>query len=253
MTSLKEKIDTEKLPGHIAIIMDGNGRWAQKYNKPRVYGHQNGVEAVRNSTEASAELGVEYLTLYAFSTENWNRPQNEVNALMELLVRTINSETDTLLKNKIRLNAIGDYQSLPKEYYNELMKAIDKTRDNDRMTLNLALNYSGKWDIREATKKIARDIKQGVISEEDISEDLIHNYLSTAGIPDIELMLRTSGEQRISNFLLWQVAYAEFYFSSKLWPEFSKEDLYDAILSFQCRERRFGKTSEQLSETKKCD
>lgn len=253
MASLKEKIDKEKLPRHIAIIMDGNGRWAGQHAQPRIFGHQNGVDAVRNSAEAAAELGVEYLTLYAFSTENWNRPQQEVNALMELLVKTINSETNTLQKNKIKLNAIGDYSSLPKDCYNELLMAMDRTSKNDRMTLNLALNYSGRWDIKQATQKIAQEVKEGNLNENDIDNDLIDSYLSTAGMPDIGLMLRTSGEQRISNFLLWQVAYAELYFTRKLWPDFSKEDLYEAILSFQCRERRFGKTSEQLTETRKCD
>jgi undecaprenyl diphosphate synthase len=253
MASLKEKIDKNRLPKHIAIIMDGNGRWARKHARPRIFGHQNGVDAVRNSAEAAAELGVDYLTLYAFSTENWSRPQKEVNALMQLLVKTINSETETLLKNEIRLNAIGDYSSLPEDCYNELLMAMDRTKGNNRMTLNLALNYSGRWDIRQASRRIAEDVKKGEIHEKNIDNDLFESYLSTAGMPDIELMLRTSGEQRISNFLLWQVAYAELYFTRKLWPDFSKEDLYEAILSFQCRERRFGKTSEQLTETRKCD
>lgn len=254
MSTWKEKIDVERLPRHIAIIMDGNGRWAQRHNKPRVFGHQNGVTAVRNSAEAAAEIGVDYLTLYAFSTENWRRPKQEVNALMELLVKTINAETDTLMKNDIRLNAIGDISSMPNDCYEELQLAIKKTSNNKRMLLNLALNYSGKWDITNASKLLANEVQQGKLSPDDINDDTFSNYLSTAGMPDVELMLRTSGEQRISNFLLWQVAYAELYFTRKLWPDFSKEDLYEAIVSFQCRERRFGKTSEQLTtETKKCE
>ncbi|MGM0612003.1 MAG: isoprenyl transferase [Bacteroidota bacterium] len=253
MPNWKEKIDNEHLPKHIAIIMDGNGRWARKHDKPRVFGHQNGVTAVRNAAEAAAELGVDYLTLYAFSTENWNRPKKEVNALMELLVKTINSETDTLLKNKIKLNSIGDISEMPQDCYNELKLAIDRTSDNDRMTLNLALNYSGRWDITQASKQIAQDVKNGLMKPEDITDEKFNNYLDTAGMPDVELLIRTSGEQRISNFLLWQIAYAELYFTPKLWPEFSKEDLYEAIVNFQCRERRFGKTSEQLIESRKCE
>ncbi len=253
MSNVKENIDLERLPRHIAIIMDGNGRWAKRHNKPRVFGHRNGVNSVREASEAAAELGVEYLTLYAFSTENWRRPKQEVNALMELLVRTINAETETLIKNKIRLNAIGDINSMPNDCYEELKLAMAKTEENSRMTLNLALNYSGKWDITQANRRIATDVNKGILNPEDINEDLISKYLSTAGMPDVELMLRTSGEQRISNFLLWQTAYAELYFTPKLWPDFSKEDLYEAIVSFQCRERRFGKTSEQITEKKKCE
>ncbi|MCF8218251.1 MAG: isoprenyl transferase [Bacteroidales bacterium] len=253
MPNWKEKIDKERLPKHIAIIMDGNGRWARKHDKPRVFGHQNGVTAVRNAAEAAAELGVDYLTLYAFSTENWNRPKKEVNALMELLVKTINSETDTLLKNKIKLNSIGDISEMPQDCYDELKIAIDRTADNDRMTLNLALNYSGRWDITQAGRRIAQDVKDGVMNPEDITDEKFNDYLDTTGMPDVELLIRTSGEQRISNFLLWQVAYAELYFTPKLWPEFTKEDLHEAIVNFQCRERRFGKTSEQLTESRKCE
>ncbi len=253
MSNVKENINLDRLPRHIAIIMDGNGRWAKRHNKPRVFGHRNGVNSVRQASEAAAELGVEYLTLYAFSTENWRRPRQEVNALMELLVKTINAETETLLKNKIRLNAIGDISSMPKNCYRELKLAMAKTEENSRMTLNLALNYSGKWDITQANRRIAADVKNGILNPEDIDENLISLYLSTAGMPDVELMIRTSGEQRISNFLLWQTAYAELYFTPKLWPDFSKEDLYEAIVSFQCRERRFGKTSEQITEKKKCE
>lgn len=253
MTNWKEKIDRERIPRHIAIIMDGNGRWARKHNKPRVFGHQNGVNAVRESAESAAEIGVDYLTLYAFSTENWHRPRKEVNALMELLVKTINAETDTLLKNEIKLNAIGDISSMPEDCHNELQLAMDRTKDNSRMTLNLALNYSGKWDITQASRNISQDILKGIIKPDEIDDELFKKYLSTAGMPDVELLLRSSGEQRLSNFLLWQVAYAELYFTQKLWPDFSREDLYEAIVSFQCRERRFGKTSEQLTETRKCE
>lgn len=253
MTNWKDKIDRERIPRHIAIIMDGNGRWARSHSKPRVFGHQNGVNAVRESAESAAEIGVDYLTLYAFSTENWRRPKQEVNALMELLVKTINSETDTLLKNEIKLNAIGDISSMPEECYKELHLAMERTKDNSRMTLNLALNYSGKWDITQATRKISKDVQKGLINPDEINDTLFNRYLSTAGMPDVELLLRSSGEQRISNFLLWQVAYAELYLTQKLWPDFSREDLYEAIVSFQCRERRFGKTSEQLTETRKCE
>ncbi|MFO8054043.1 MAG: isoprenyl transferase [Bacteroidales bacterium] len=253
MTKLKEKIDLQRLPKHIAIIMDGNGRWAQRHNRPRVFGHQNGVNAVRESAEAAAELGVGYLTLYAFSTENWKRPEQEINALMELLIKSIHTETDTLIKNDIRLNTIGDLNSLPEKCQHQVKLAMEKTANNNRMTLNIALNYSGKWDITQASKKMARDVKNQTLKLQDIDETTFSNYLSTAGMPDIELLLRTSGEQRISNFLLWQIAYAELYFTHTLWPDFSKKDLYEAILSFQCRERRFGKTSQQLIESKKCE
>ncbi len=246
--SFKEKINTEKLPKHIAVIMDGNGRWAKQKGEERVFGHINGVTSVRETTEAAAEIGIKYLTLYAFSTENWNRPQSEVTALMELLVKTINQETDTLNKNKIRLQAIGDLKSLPQDCYNELMEAIKKTEKNDRMTLVLALSYSSRWEIINAIKNIAEEVKQGKIKTEDITESVINNNLYTAGIPEPELMIRTSGEHRISNFLLWQLSYAELYFTEKLWPDFRKEDLYEAIVDYQNRERRFGKTSEQISK-----
>ena len=253
MPNWKEEIDKERLPKHMAIIMDGNGRWAQKHSKSRVFGHQNGVTAVRNAAEAAAEIGVDYLTLYAFSAENWRRPKKEINALMELLVKTINSETDTLLKNKIKLNSIGDISGMPKDCYDELNLAMERTKDNDRMTLNLALNYSGRWDITQASQRIAQDVKDGLLSLQDITDQKFNDYLDTAGMPDVELLIRTSGEQRISNFLLWQIAYSELHFTPKLWPDFSKEDLYEAIASFQCRERRFGKTSEQLTESRKCE
>jgi undecaprenyl diphosphate synthase len=244
---LKEKIDINRLPKHIAVIMDGNGRWAKKQGEERIFGHHNGVTSVRETAEAAAEIGIEYLTLYAFSTENWNRPKEEVNALMELLVHTINNETKTLNKNNIRLHAIGDLSSLPKACYDELQDAINNTSKNTRMTLVLALSYSSKWEILNAVKELGNKIKSGEMKPEDVNENSFEKFLCTSGIPDPELMIRTSGEHRISNFLLWQLAYAEFYFTEKLWPDFRKNDLYEAILDFQARERRFGKTSEQLS------
>lgn len=234
------------LPEHIAIIMDGNGRWAKKYGKPRVFGHRNGVKAVRESSESSAELGIKYLTLYAFSTENWNRPKPEVNALMSLLVDTLRKEVETLNKNNIRLNAIGDIEHLPSKSYNALLECIEKTKNNNRMTLTLALNYSSRWEIVNATKLIAEDVKRGKLLPEEITDQLFESYLNTAGIPDPELMIRTSGEKRISNYLLYQLAYSELYFTDIYWPDFRKEDLYKAIIDFQQRERRFGKTSEQI-------
>lgn len=245
---LKSQIILDKLPKHIAIIMDGNGRWAKKHGKPRVFGHRNGVKAVRETTEAAAELGVENITLYAFSTENWNRPQLEVNALMTLLVETIRNEVSTLNKNNIRLKAIGDLEKLPPKSYKALMEGIERTKNNSRMTLVLALNYSAKWEIIRAVKAIAKKIENKQISPADIDEKTFENELSTSGIPDPELLIRTSGENRISNFLLWQIAYAELYFTPILWPDFRKEHLYEAIIDFQNRERRFGKTSEQLVE-----
>lgn len=235
------------LPEHVAIIMDGNGRWAKKYGKPRVFGHRNGVKAVRESSESCAELGVKYLTLYAFSTENWNRPKLEVNALMALLVETLRKEVETLNKNNIKLNAIGDLTKLPKRSYNALMECIDNTKTNTRMTLTLALNYSSRWEIVNASKNIAKDVELGKINSEDVNDQLFGKYLDTAGIPDPELMIRTSGEKRISNYLLYQLAYAELYFTDIYWPDFRREDLYKAIIDYQQRERRFGKTSEQLA------
>ncbi|MGD0709552.1 MAG: isoprenyl transferase [Bacteroidales bacterium] len=244
--SEKDKIDLLKLPEHVAIIMDGNGRWAKQKGKSRIFGHHNGVTAVRETTEAAAELGIKYLTLYAFSTENWNRPKNEINALMTLLVKTINKETKTLNKNNIRLLAIGDLESLPENCYKELKAAINKTKNNTRMSLVLALSYSSRWEIVNAAKRIATEYKKGEISINQIDQEMFNRYLTTGGIPDPELLIRTSGEYRISNFLLWQIAYAELYFTSKLWPDFTKDDLYDALIDYQNRERRFGKTSEQI-------
>jgi len=242
----KSQINLERLPQHIAIIMDGNGRWAKQQGKPRVFGHRNGVEAVRDATEGAAELGIKYLTLYAFSTENWGRPQFEVNALMELLLLSLGKELKTLMKNNIRLQTIGDTSKLPARTKSKLMQVIKDTEQNDRMTLTLALNYSAKWEIVEATKMLAAKVERGEIKAEDIEEAHISGALSTHYMPDPELLIRTSGETRISNFLLWQIAYAELYFTPVLWPEFRKPHLYEAILDFQRRERRFGKTSEQV-------
>jgi undecaprenyl diphosphate synthase len=243
---LKSQINIDKLPRHIAIIMDGNGRWAKERGMPRVYGHRNGVKSVRETTEAAAELGVEYLTLYAFSTENWSRPPTEVSALMGLLVDTIKKEVKTLNENSIRLKAIGDLSKLPARSQTALLQAIEDTAANTRMTLVLALNYSAKWEITEAARKLAMKAKTGEINPEEIDDLTFSDALATKGIPDPELLIRTSGEKRISNFLLWQIAYAELYFTKTLWPDFRKNNLYEAILNFQNRERRFGKTSEQL-------
>lgn len=250
MNSLRDKIDFERLPQHIAVIMDGNGRWAKQQGKLRVFGHQNGVGAVRAVSEACAELGVKYLTLYAFSTENWNRSQLEVDTLMRLLSKTIAEEVKTLNDNNIKLNAIGDLSRLPKYNYDALMKAIEDTKNNDRMTLTLCLSYSGRWEITDATKRIAEKVKSGELDIEQIDEKCFSDNLSTSAMPDPELLVRTSGEERISNFLLWQLAYSEFYFTDKFWPDFGKEDLYQAIVDYQSRERRFGKTSEQITENK---
>lgn len=245
---MKEKIRQESLPKHIAVIMDGNGRWAKKKGAARVFGHKNAIKAVRDVTEGSAELGVKYLTLYAFSTENWNRPKLEVTALMELLISTLSGEIKTLMDNDIRLESIGDKASLPLKCQNELDEAIAKTSANKRMTLILALSYSGRWDIAQATKRIALDVEAGKLKAENISQETIDSYLVTSGVPDPELLIRTSGEQRISNFLLWQMAYTEFFITDTLWPDFRKEHLYEAIVSYQERERRFGKTSEQIKK-----
>lgn len=247
MSELVSKIDIEKLPKHLAVIMDGNGRWAKRQGMARVFGHRNGVKAVRDTTEACAELGIEYLTLYAFSTENWKRPALEVNALMRLLVDTLSKEVETLNENNIKLEAIGDLTKLPKKSYEALLKGMDDTKTNTRMTLILALNYSSRWEITEATKSIANDIKNGVIGLEEINDSLFEQHLTTKNYPDPELMIRTSGEHRISNYLLWQLAYTELYFTDVLWPDFRKGNLYEALIDFQNRERRFGKISEQLA------
>lgn len=245
--SLLDQLDKSNIPEHIAIIMDGNGRWAKKNNKARVFGHKNGVKSVREVTEGAAEAQVKYLTLYAFSTENWNRPKAEVNALMQLLVNTIAKETKTLQKNNIRLQAIGDLENLPGNCNSELSKAIEKTSKNTGLTLILALSYSSKWEILRAVEGLLNDVKTGKYQEDKLSEEVFNRYLCTANIPDPELLIRTSGEYRISNFLLWQLAYSELYFTPKLWPDFRREDLWEAIADYQQRERRFGKTSEQLS------
>lgn len=245
-SALKEKIDPARLPSHVAIIMDGNGRWAMQKGHLRMLGHQHGVQAVRNVTEAAAELGVKYVTLYAFSTENWRRPQEEINALMALLVDTIQSETDTLMKNGIRLEAIGNLAQLPPACNKQLQETVEVTKDNDRMTLILALSYSGRWDIIEATRKIARQVKEGLLQPDEIDENVLNSALNTSRYPNPELLIRTSGEQRISNFLLWEIAYAEMHFTPVLWPDFSKDDFYQALLDFQQRDRRFGLTAEQL-------
>ena len=248
--SLIEQIDKQKVPLHIAIIMDGNGRWAKQQGENRIYGHYEGVNSVRSVVEAAGEVGVKYVTFYAFSTENWNRPKEEVDALMELLVSTISAETPQLNKKNVRLQAIGNLKSLPPACLQELNESIDLTSKNTGLTLVLALSYSSKWELINAMKHIASDIKNGNLNPEDITEKHVERYLCTKNIPDPELMIRTSGEHRISNFLLWQLAYAEFYFTEKLWPDFRKDDLYEAILNYQHRERRFGKISEQLTQTK---
>jgi undecaprenyl diphosphate synthase len=249
METAKDNIDLTRLPKHVAVIMDGNGRWAKEHGRARVYGHRHGVQSVRETTEAAAEIGIQWLTLYAFSTENWNRPQLEISALMSLLVDTLRKEIETLNKNNIRLQAIGDLEKLPRRTYKTLLEGIENTSQNTRMTLTLALNYSARWEITQACKAIAAEAQQGKISPETINEEYFASKLTTAAMPDPELLIRTSGECRISNYLLWQIAYTELYFSPVFWPEFRKEHFYQALLSFQQRERRFGKTSEQLITT----
>ena len=243
---IKERIDKTRLPQHVAIIMDGNGRWAKERGKLRVFGHRNGVLAVLDTVEGAVEIGINYLTLYAFSTENWNRPKLEVSALMELLVNTINRETKTLMDNGVKLHAIGNLGQLPTKCRNQLHEAMDKTADNTNCTLTLALSYSARWEITEAARELARQVHAGQINPDDINEDRFAQHLATGSMPDPELMIRTSGEQRISNYLLWQLAYAELYFTEKMWPEFRRNDLFEAIATYQSRERRFGLTSEQL-------
>lgn len=244
--SYKDKIDLNAVPKHIAIIMDGNGRWAKQQGQLRIYGHTSGVESVREALTAAGEVGVKYLTLYAFSTENWNRPEQEVNALMDLLVNTIANEVESLNENKVRLHAIGDLDNLPSNCQAELQKAMEDTAHNDDVNLILALSYSSKWEIKQAIKRIALETAEKKINPDEINDELISSYLSTAAFPDPELLIRTSGERRISNFLLWQIAYAELHFTDILWPDFRKEDFFKAIVDYQNRERRFGKTSEQL-------
>ena len=241
--NFSDQIDLSNLPNHVAVIMDGNGRWAKQRSKPRVFGHQNGVKAVREITECAAEIGIKYLTLYAFSTENWKRPAIEVNTLMKLFVKTIKKELDTLNENDIRLQAIGDLKKLPEDTFNSLMYGIESTKTNSRMTLTLALNYSARWEILNAVNRLRHETAEEI---SEISQDHFESYLQTAHVPDPELMIRTSGEHRISNFLLWQLAYSEFYFTDILWPDFRKQDFINAIKSYQSRQRRFGMTGEQI-------
>lgn len=248
MQELKESIDKQRLPHHVGVIMDGNGRWAQGKGKPRVFGHHSAVEAVRATVESCAELGVGYLTLYAFSTENWSRPEMEVGALMQLLVDTIGNEMEMMLDNGIRLATIGDTEGLPQATQDALRFGIEQTAHGQGMTLILALNYSGKWDLARAARQLAGEVQAGRLDPAAIDEAALSARLSTHAFPDPELIIRTSGEHRLSNFFLWQAAYTEFYFSPVFWPEFRKSDLYTAILDFQQRERRFGRTSDQLKQ-----
>lgn len=244
---MKELIDLSNLPRHVAVIMDGNGRWAKKQGAARVFGHRNAIKAVREVTEGCAELGVKCLTLYTFSTENWSRPKMEIDALMHLLIYTIRGEVPTLMENNVRLSAIGNLDTLPKDCRSELTEAIRLTENNNGLNLILALSYSGKWDILEATKKLARQVQNGLLTPDQIDETLFANALSTEGLGEVDLMIRTGGDHRISNFMLWQLAYAELYIiNDVLWPDFRKPHLWEAILTYQNRERRFGKTSEQL-------
>jgi undecaprenyl diphosphate synthase len=245
--TLIDQIDKTNLPSHIAVIMDGNGRWAKKKGALRIFGHKSAVASVRETTEGCAELGIKYLTLYAFSTENWSRPVDEVNALMELLVSTIHSEIKELLKNNIRLLTIGNIKDLPGNCQRELQEAKDVTKANTGLTVILAVSYSGRWEIIEAMKKISEEVRKGTLNPDGINEKMFSEYLCTAGIPDPELLIRTSGEMRISNFLLWQIAYSEIYITDILWPDFRKQHLYEALISYQKRERRFGKISEQVN------
>lgn len=244
MASLKEQIDIARLPRHIAIIMDGNGRWAREKGAERIFGHRNAIQAVKDAATGCAELGVEFLTLYAFSTENWGRPQAEVNGLMDLLVRALHDELDTLLDNNVKLHCLGDINSLPKACQANLAKAMAATADKTGLQLVLALSYSGRWEITEAVRAIAREVKAGTLDPEHIREEIISAHLGTAGMPDPELIIRSGGDVRLSNFLLWQLAYAEFFSTRKFWPDFRKEDLYEAIVDFQRRERRFGRVLE---------
>ncbi|MEP2670809.1 MAG: isoprenyl transferase [Cyclobacteriaceae bacterium] len=245
MATFKEDIDPNNLPRHIAVIMDGNGRWAKGKGAARIFGHRNAIQAVKDVTEGCGELGIKYLTLYAFSTENWGRPKEEVDGLMELLVNTLKKEINSLHENKVRLKTIGDIGHLPKACQDNLSDAIEATKDNPGLTLILALSYSGRWEITEATKAIAKDVKEGKIEAEAINEELISSYLRTKDIPDPELLIRTSGEMRVSNFLLWQIAYTELFITKTLWPDFRRENLYEAICAYQTRDRRFGKVIER--------
>jgi undecaprenyl diphosphate synthase len=244
---MKEKLDLTNIPRHLAIIMDGNGRWAKKKGAMRIFGHRHAIQAVKDAIEGADNLGIKYLTLFSFSTENWSRPQDEVRALMELLVKTIIDEISLMMKNNIRLISIGDVASLPKSAYEKLLEAQRQTENNTGLTVILALSYSGQWELTEATKRIAQKISDGKLKPEEITQQTVADHLDTAGIPDPELMIRTSGEFRISNFLLWQLAYTELYFTPLLWPDFRIEHLYAAVEDYQKRERRFGKTGEQIN------
>ena len=246
MMDVLNEIDKQNLPVHLAVIMDGNGRWAKQRGKRRIFGHENGVNAVRQTVENSAKIGIKYLTLYTFSTENWNRPKLEVDTLMRLLVSSLKKELDTFMSNNIRLNTIGEIESLPKKAYRELHEVIEKTKNNNHMTLTLALSYGSRQEMIKSIKQISSKVKNNIISIENIDETIINTHLYTHDLPDVDLLIRTSGEHRISNFLLWQIAYAELYFVDVYWPDFSSEHLAEAIKSYQNRERRFGKTSEQL-------
>jgi undecaprenyl diphosphate synthase len=241
VASFKEHIDTHNLPEHVAVIMDGNGRWAKNKGAARIFGHRNAIEAVRQVIEGAGEIGIKYLTLYAFSTENWGRPKEEVDALMELLVNTLQKEIERLHKNKVRLKTIGDIGQLPKDCRENLREATESTKNNTGLTLLIALNYSGRREILKAVNELSMRVKEGTLGVEEIDEQLFASFLDTKNIPDPELLIRTSGEMRISNFLLWQIAYTELYITQKLWPDFRKEDLYEAICEYQKRERRFGK------------
>ncbi len=245
--SVATQIDKNNLPRHVAIIMDGNGRWAKQKGKNRIFGHRNGVKAVQQVVEACAELGIPYLTLYAFSTENWKRPKTEIETLMQLLVASLKKELKTLSDKNIQLNAIGNMQALSKKVHEELKAVIEKTKQNNRMILTLALSYGSREELKNAVQQLCTEVKNNIISPEDIDELVINEHLYTQNLPDVDLLIRTSGEYRISNFLLWQIAYAELYFTDTLWPDFRKEHLYEALLNYQKRERRFGKTSEQLT------
>ena len=248
MEELKSQISKNAVPNHIAIIMDGNGRWAKKKGKPRIFGHKNGVTSVKNAIEGCGELGIKYLTLYAFSTENWNRPKLEVKTLMGLLVATLKDELKSLQKNNIKLNAIGTISNLPESAQMELREVMNKTKDNDGLILTLALSYGSREEIVNVIRNISKKVVNNELKQEEIDENIINNHLYTFSLPDVDFLIRTSGEKRVSNFLLWQIAYAELYFTNTLWPDFRKENLFNAILDYQNRERRFGKISEQIDK-----
>ena len=240
------EIDHKNIPKHIAVIMDGNGRWAKKKGKNRLFGHQNGVKALKKLIEESARLNISYLTLFAFSTENWKRPKKEISTIMRLIVLVLKKELKTMMDNKIKLETIGDLEKLPENVKSNLIKTVNKTKNNNKLTLTVAINYGGKEDISNAFKLLLEKVKNNIISPKKIDELIINNHLYTRNLPEVDLLIRTSGEQRISNFLLWKIAYAELYFSNVLWPDFNEKCLHDAIVSYQNRERRFGKTSEQI-------